>query len=219
MKIDGGTWGEGNATLTSITIGDKNVTGEKSYNNFDQISLHDEEKSLGIDTSGNLSGDWGNTTKSAWLFPEFGIDYDSADTTQNVDFAAPSINSASGTTTTATAKFAFKDVVYGVPWTSTVTQSNAKIVNTANNTQYGSYMTVSPVASSTSNDSAKATVGQTTITAHRLVDTVNPNKDDSNWTLTTDFKSGGKTVTGTADVQFLHKGNLCSVGEGITIKL
>ena len=26
-------------------------------------------------------------------------------------------------------------------------------------------------------------------------------------------------VTGTADVQFLHKGNLCSVGEGITIKL
>ncbi len=28
-----------------------------------------------------------------------------------------------------------------------------------------------------------------------------------------------KNVTGTADVQFLHKGNLCSVGEGITIEL
>jgi len=26
-------------------------------------------------------------------------------------------------------------------------------------------------------------------------------------------------ATGTADVQFLHKGQLCSVGEGITIKL
>ncbi|MBQ3528202.1 MAG: glycoside hydrolase family 65 protein [Clostridia bacterium] len=28
-----------------------------------------------------------------------------------------------------------------------------------------------------------------------------------------------KNVTGTADVQFLHKGNLCSVGDGITIEL
>lgn len=203
---------DGQAVITGFSINDVSVISEDRYE-LNPTWTSNKTVVLKPNTCDNANADGKSGTQNGessnykwdWKRPQFGLDYESSESKTSLDFKAPSINDPSGTTTEVTAVFAFKDTVYDVPWPSTVTQSDAKIVNKANSTQYTSYMQATMVSTSfSSTDATKSSLGKVKITAHRLVDTVNPNNDESSWKLTTNFTSGGETVTAEADVILAH---------------